>query len=616
VIGSPIGLVLGQIEARGRPARPSGKDKWTACCPAHDDRTPSLSITIGADDQVLIYCHAGCTMEAVVAALNLSPGDLFVERDIPAARHRRTPVATYHYTDEDGVLLFEKRRYEPKGFDQRRPDGKGGWVWKLDGTRKVLYNLPGVVRAVAAGATVYITEGEKDADALQAVLSGDDVATTPASGAGSWLPEYSEQLRGGITVVWADADAPGRHHAREVTAALEGVCAQARAVESPYGKDAHDHFEKGYDLEDLRDLADDQPDADDPLLDDLGVWAFTDLGPILDGNYELPVPTILHTDDGARAFFYAGRVNSIHGDSGVGKSWIALAAIAQILTAGGWAILVDYEGTAAEAVARLRALGVPVDAIRERFGYVQPASRADEVTMSRLVAGICEGTALVVFDSLGEAFGVEGIDENSDFQVAPWIRNVPRRVSELGPAVLLVDHITKTAENARFASGSKRKRAAITGASYLVKVATTPPTRECAGTLSLICAKDRHGSYAADTNVATIEITPHPDGAITVSLHPPMAGSTGAAGATSDEVAAVALFCLREENPAGISKNALATLMKDEIKTSRANLFGGIDLAIGRGHIIVDAGPGRSQLHRLPDVVVAPGVSASSSGWF
>jgi putative DNA primase/helicase len=42
---------------------------WTARCPAHDDRTPSLSIRDADDGKVLIRCHAGCNQEQVIATL-------------------------------------------------------------------------------------------------------------------------------------------------------------------------------------------------------------------------------------------------------------------------------------------------------------------------------------------------------------------------------------------------------------------------------------------------------------------------------------------------------------------------------------------------------------------
>jgi hypothetical protein len=42
---------------------------WIACCPAHDDRRPSLSICDGDDGKLLVHCHAGCGQEDVIAAL-------------------------------------------------------------------------------------------------------------------------------------------------------------------------------------------------------------------------------------------------------------------------------------------------------------------------------------------------------------------------------------------------------------------------------------------------------------------------------------------------------------------------------------------------------------------
>ena len=76
-------------------------------------------------------------------------------------------VERYPYLDETGKLLFEVIRFEPKTFRPRRPDGAGGWIWNLEGTERVLYRLPEVLKAAKDGGTVYVVEGEKDADALR-----------------------------------------------------------------------------------------------------------------------------------------------------------------------------------------------------------------------------------------------------------------------------------------------------------------------------------------------------------------------------------------------------------------------------------------------------------------
>jgi hypothetical protein len=58
-------------------ARPAGRDRWKACCPAHPDKHPSLSITQGRQ-AVLLRCWShGCTPDQVCAALGLRISDLF-----------------------------------------------------------------------------------------------------------------------------------------------------------------------------------------------------------------------------------------------------------------------------------------------------------------------------------------------------------------------------------------------------------------------------------------------------------------------------------------------------------------------------------------------------------
>ena len=63
-------------------------------------------------------------------------------------------VATYPYHDEQGELLFEVVRFDTtdplERFRQRRPDGKGGWIWNTKGTRQVLNRLPELIAAVEA----------------------------------------------------------------------------------------------------------------------------------------------------------------------------------------------------------------------------------------------------------------------------------------------------------------------------------------------------------------------------------------------------------------------------------------------------------------------------------
>ena len=54
---------------------------WMACCPAHDDKSPSLSITEGDDGHILIYCFAGCSAQEIMGAVGLEMGELFPEKN-------------------------------------------------------------------------------------------------------------------------------------------------------------------------------------------------------------------------------------------------------------------------------------------------------------------------------------------------------------------------------------------------------------------------------------------------------------------------------------------------------------------------------------------------------
>jgi len=64
---------------------------WKACCPAHADREPSLSIGLGEQGQVLLKCFAGCSLERIVEAMGLTVTDLFPDATAERASSNHTP---------------------------------------------------------------------------------------------------------------------------------------------------------------------------------------------------------------------------------------------------------------------------------------------------------------------------------------------------------------------------------------------------------------------------------------------------------------------------------------------------------------------------------------------
>ncbi len=270
-VSAYAGVLERLAERTGAPPRgPDGQRM--ARCPAHEDRAPSLSVSRGEDGRVLLHCHARCNLADVLAALELTPADLFDDTTAPKQQPAE-PVVEYPYTDEHGGLLFVVERQPGKRFRQRRPDGRGGWTWRLGDVRRVLYRLPEVIEAVAAGRTVYVVEGEKDVAAAELVGA---TATCNAGGAGKWRDDYAETLAGAHVIVVSDRDEPGRKHATRVASSLAGKAASVRVMVAATGKDLADHLAAGHTLDELVDLddLDDEPGFEDvePVVDPDEEW--------------------------------------------------------------------------------------------------------------------------------------------------------------------------------------------------------------------------------------------------------------------------------------------------------------------------------------------------------
>lgn len=65
-----------------RKVRVTGSNEWVACCPAHDDRTPSLAIKDVGDGRILVHCYANCAVEDVLGSIGMTLSDLMPDRAI------------------------------------------------------------------------------------------------------------------------------------------------------------------------------------------------------------------------------------------------------------------------------------------------------------------------------------------------------------------------------------------------------------------------------------------------------------------------------------------------------------------------------------------------------
>ncbi|ADB17413.1 hypothetical protein Psta_2746 [Pirellula staleyi DSM 6068] len=451
---SPIDKVLAKLEN----VRQSG-NRWKACCPAHNDRNPSLSIAVGDQGNVLLTCHAKCSLEEICQAMGIEKRDLWPERDRPQKRPKTSSkiVAEYDYRDETGKVLFQVVRFEPKDFRQRKPSEGGGWDWSVKGVRVIPYSLPDIVGN--PGVDVGIPEGERDVDNLKDLGM---LATCNAGGAGKWTAEHAAFLAGRDVVIFPDNDEPGRNHAQQVAHTLEGIAKSIRVVKLPglpLKGDVSDWIAAGGTLEQLAQLLKATP-----------MWEPT---PIPESEQPLepgPILTCL-ADVEAREVDWLwpgripmGRITLLVGSPGEGKSFMTIDATSRVTTGTPWpdgrpcpqgsVILISAEDDPADTIRpRLDAHGADarkvqllaavrrVDGEGQRYEKLITLADVDAIESALERYPDCK---LIVIDPIGSFLGGK-TDAHRDNEVRSVLTPILKLAEKVGAAVLIVAHRRKGA---------------------------------------------------------------------------------------------------------------------------------------------------------------------------
>ena len=418
---------LDKVLAKLSDVKPCGKG-WSARCPAHDDHHPSLMVTEADNGLILMYCHAECSYEDICRTLNMS-----------------NIVATYDYRDEAGKLLYEVTRTTPKGFFQRRPDGKEGFINGLGDVRRVLYRLPELLKEDRKQ-PVFIPEGEKDVDALRQLGF---VATCNSGGAGKWRDEYNRWLSERDVVVLPDNDAQGEEHARTVANSLLGVAASVKVVRFanlPDKGDVSDWLNAGGTKQQLLALVEKTEMLDSRYHSSMNrektesqsAFALTPLSDLL-AEPETPIPYIWHLT------LPAGGFSICAAKPKVGKSTLArnlALAVARgedffgRATKQGRVIYLSLEEIRSEITTHFRVMGSSGEDIRVHTGRV-PGN-----TLQALSAAIEEvRPTLVIIDPLSRFLRVT--DFNSYGEVTKALEPLIDLARESGCHILALHHNSK-----------------------------------------------------------------------------------------------------------------------------------------------------------------------------
>lgn len=380
-------------------------------------------------------------------------------------------VATYDYVDEAGELLFQVTRHDPKDFRQRHKGPDGNWINNIIGVRRVLYGLPGLIDAVKAGWTIYICEGEKDAEAINDRDSGAEVyATTAPMGAmAKWLPEYTPFLAGARVVLVADKGDKGDvgiKRALDVRFHLLPVAKSVRVVLAKTGKDGFDHLAAGHSLADFVEM----PEPGDAATEPPEPWARSTFENINDPN----AGSVEYLIDG---LIPKGEVTVVGATWKTAKTLVvyhlALAGLSGRRVFGRFAIpkaikvcVFQLEMPEREDLRRYRRLALGLGMLPEevtafaRDGQLVHYNRPDlnlctpEGVKAFQNAVIASGAQLVIVDSLIAAFA--GADINDNSVVRKLFAAAFKKLTSLGFTIILLHHKRKVPAGFKYGQDDDR----------------------------------------------------------------------------------------------------------------------------------------------------------------
>jgi hypothetical protein len=342
-------------------------------------------------------------------------------------------------------------------------------------------------------------------------------------------------------------------------------------------------------------------EAEDPAADDERTsWWLQDLDPVLSGENPEPEPSILIREDGQGAF-YAGKVNGLIGPSESGKSWLAMKAVAQELTAGRPVLYMDFEDTASGLVSRLRFLDVP-DAVMASSAclltYASPEEALHTVAYgdyAQLL--IYRPWSLIVLDGVNAAMTLDGLDLISNKDATQFFHKVSRPATMTGACVLTIDHVTKDPENKSAGGiGAQAKRSTITGCSLRVD-ATEPFGRGGSGKLTLTVDKDRPGYVRGSSNAmklwADVAVSSIGDDRLSIKLDTP--AEVTKSGVTNEQAHEYRIKVINYLK--GIASEVSGRKVTDEISGNASKVREALNWLVENGYVGRRVDPKNRRIH-------------------
>lgn len=386
-MSAPVENIVSRLHAKR-----AGKG-WLAKCPAHDDRDPSLTINEGADGRALVYCQAGCPLEAVLSALGLTKKDLFPQSVLPKSRGNRGPSLRSQsldwqscvdaFTEEHLERLAKWRGYSVEfcswlkqngfvglydgciGFPVQDHTGKtvavhyrrkdGSWRYYPQGTKV----RPLVVRELIAGEPVHIFESQWCGfDYLDKSGERNGVIVTRGASNGALVAGLIPE--GSTAYLWTQNDSAGEKWQKDICTNTKAAIKRVK-IPTPY-KDLNDWTRAGATVDELAGAvlkAEIVRPVEKSWNDALNESVVT--------ASELHSLKLKPRQKLLGDWFCEGDLGFIFAFRGTGKTWLSLA-IAHALSNGGQ--LGDWQAPAAVKVLYIDG-EMPPDLMRDRCDGLQ-----------------------------------------------------------------------------------------------------------------------------------------------------------------------------------------------------------------------------------------------------
>jgi hypothetical protein len=452
----------------------SDNDSWTSHskCPFHEEKEGSFGVNVKTGQYRCFGCdEKGDVFKFHIKKNNTSFKDA-LEFFAPGSTHEKkttikhpelgVPFKTYKYKDEKGKELFYVCRFKTATGKEFRPCKPNG-SWRVKGSIVVPYNL----QKIKDAQTVYLVEGEKDADTL---IKADIAATCKANWTGHWDDDFAEKyFSGKDVIIFQDNDVAGDKKTKNALSFLRVYSNKVKIIPplgDKKGYDVSDFFEEGGTKRQLITIVSREKWAVDNSAKIAPVFS---LIPISSMEFKTPDWLI-------EGLFEKDSISLIFGEPGSYKSFVAIDIACCIGNGipfhskkvdGGIVVYLAAEGKggikkrflAWEIKHQLKSKNIYIN--KDGFNLF------DEACVDRLIDTLCGLESLpklIVFDTLAMSFGIG--DENSVKDMNTFISSISK-IKEASKCCVLIIHHTghKNKDRAR---GSSALHAAM-DTEYLLK---------------------------------------------------------------------------------------------------------------------------------------------------